>query len=104
MTQLLLDQPVRSSKSDDPDIGDLIEMFVDESAVRATQMQTLFARGEFEQIQRLAHQLRGAGGGYGFDGLTRLAAVLEAACEQGDPGDIADALHETVSYVIRMEC
>lgn len=104
MSQLVLDRRVRSSKSEDPDFCDLIEMYVGESAVRATQMQTLFARGDFEQLQRMAHQLRGSGAGYGFEQLSDLATSLESACETGDPCDIAEALHDTVGYLIRMEC
>jgi HPt (histidine-containing phosphotransfer) domain-containing protein len=104
MSQLVMDRPVRSSKSADPDFGELIEMFVGESSVRATQMQTLFARGDFEQLQRMAHQLRGSGAGYGFELLSDLATSLESACENGDPCDIAETLHDTVGYLIRMEC
>lgn len=104
MSQLVLEGPVRSTKADDPDYTELIEMFVDETAVRASQMQTLFSRGDVDQLQRMAHQLRGAGCGYGFDHLTPLAGRLEKACEQGDPADVAGALHDVVAYLGRMSC
>jgi DNA-binding response OmpR family regulator len=42
------------------------------------------------RIRRLAHQLRGSGGSYGFPEVTRLAAVVEAAPADRLPGDVAE--------------
>ena len=55
------------------------------------------AGGRWQDTGELAHQLRGAGGSFGYPGLSRCARVLETAAEQGDAVAAQAALQELLA-------
>ena len=61
----------------DPDFADLVVEFVDGLSERLAEMQQTLDEGDYEALRRMAHQLKGSAGGYGYPGLTDLASVLE---------------------------
>ena len=69
--------PVVSILSGDPDMLELIQLFVDEIPERARSLRDFWERKEFAELRRIAHQLKGAGGGYGFPTLGNAAGTLE---------------------------
>jgi HPt (histidine-containing phosphotransfer) domain-containing protein len=58
--------PLRSSLAGDPDMAELVDMFLEELPQRLTVLTTAVDAGDIETLRRLAHQLKGAAGGYGF--------------------------------------
>jgi len=74
-----------SSLGNDPELGELVEMFVDEMPGRVDRFEKLFAEKNWEELRRAAHQLKGAVGSYGFDVITPKAAQLEEAVKQRRP-------------------
>ncbi len=85
--------PIFSRYHADPDMAEIIAMFVAELPDRVLAMDEALQRGEYHQVQRLAHQVKGAGGGYGFDQITQSAAQLETAAKASDRGPTIDALN-----------
>ncbi len=71
-----------SSLGADPDLGELVELFVAEMPERVATFRGLFARQQWEELRRAAHQLKGAAGGYGFSQISPCAARLENAIRQ----------------------
>jgi len=69
---------LRSEFAGDPDMQEILVLFVQEMPERVTQMQEAWDQGHFDAVKRLAHQLKGAGGGYGFPSLGVEAAKLES--------------------------
>lgn len=76
-------QPIHSELHDDPDLGELVELFVGELPAKMRVLRESFAAGRTEDVRRLAHQLRGSAGSYGFDGLTQQAGRVEDALRAG---------------------
>jgi HPt (histidine-containing phosphotransfer) domain-containing protein len=76
-------EPIRSLYEDDPDMLEIVREFARELPERARALEERCAAGHLAELQRLAHQLKGAGGGYGFPRITELAASLESALKQG---------------------
>jgi signal transduction histidine kinase/CheY-like chemotaxis protein/HPt (histidine-containing phosphotransfer) domain-containing protein len=79
-----------SSYADDPDMQEAIEEFVATlptriAAIERHQNEQNHEEQNLEELRRLVHQLKGAGGGYGFDSITQLAAEVERALKEGDP-------------------
>lgn len=70
----------------DADFADLIRDFVDSMPGRLAEMEAALAQQDFATLKVLAHRLKGSGGGYGYDILTRKGAELEQQA--------ADALFE----------
>jgi signal transduction histidine kinase/CheY-like chemotaxis protein len=75
--------PLRSDFADDPDMAEIIDSFVAGLAGRAEALREAVAEGRREEVQHLAHQLKGAAGGYGFAPITAVAAELELAAARG---------------------
>ncbi|NOG54626.1 MAG: Hpt domain-containing protein [Planctomycetes bacterium] len=95
--------PVVSEFADDPDMLELVEMFVDELPQRVQSLQSSFESQMMDELLRLSHQLKGACGGYGFPSLSEAAAELEGLLKSGagDPGQIEAAMNELVDLCRR---
>jgi HPt (histidine-containing phosphotransfer) domain-containing protein len=72
----------RSIFADDPEMVDIIEMFVSEMPQRIAEFRDCWERRELDRLARLAHQLKGAGGGYGYPALGEAAGKLEQTLKQ----------------------
>jgi HPt (histidine-containing phosphotransfer) domain-containing protein len=78
-------EPIRSVFEGDPDMLEIVREFALELADRAAEIESTFASGDNSRLQTIAHQLKGAGGGYGYQPITDTAALLEQALKQGNP-------------------
>lgn len=72
-----ISDPLYSIFGGDPEMGELVEAFIDRVPARRRTLCELFAEGNWNELERVAHQLKGAAGSYGFDMLTDVAARLE---------------------------
>jgi HPt (histidine-containing phosphotransfer) domain-containing protein len=82
---------------DDRDLADIVALFVEEMPLRVRHLQAHFGCANWDELARLAHQLKGAAGSYGFDQLTPFAARLEKTVRNGEPqAAVRDALEELV--------
>lgn len=93
---------VYSEFAADPEYRELLEMFDEALPERRRSLTDAFRVGNFQELLTLAHQLKGAGGGFGFPGLTDFAAVLEEACKAADATRIAAALDQLLAYMHRI--
>jgi HPt (histidine-containing phosphotransfer) domain-containing protein len=93
---------VRSEFDNDPDYRDLLEMFAAALPSRAEALRDAFTAARFGELRVLAHQLKGAGGGFGFPGVTELAGQLEQVCPAGDAEVIRAALDRLLAYLGRI--
>ncbi len=71
------DQTQFSLDVNDPDDIELIEMFLEELPSRIETLHSVAQSGDFSQMNRLAHQLKGAAPGFGFDPIGSAAGILE---------------------------
>ncbi|MGE3779315.1 MAG: Hpt domain-containing protein, partial [Pirellulaceae bacterium] len=62
--------PLYSRLGNDPDLSDLVEMFVEGMADRIARLEDACARRDWTNLRKTAHQLKGSAGGYGFDTIT----------------------------------
>ena len=93
--------PVRSADADDPAFQELIEMFVAALPEKHHSLEEAYRNGAIDELCRHAHQLKGAGGGYGFADLSVRAAELEDACKSQDRERIGRNLAAVLVY---LEC
>jgi len=71
--------PIYSPLGTDPDFEDLVEWYVAEMPERLVRLQSLFAASSWDDLRRVAHQIKGSAGSYGFPQLTPLAGRLESS-------------------------
>lgn len=86
-------EPLTSDFADDPDMVEIIEMFIDGLSDRIESITTAFEDRNFTTVSGIAHQLKGAAGGYGYPSLSELAFEVEHLAKQNaDDAQIEDAL------------
>jgi signal transduction histidine kinase/ActR/RegA family two-component response regulator/HPt (histidine-containing phosphotransfer) domain-containing protein len=68
---------LRSTYADDDAMREVLEQFVAELPGHVRKLTHLMESERLEDLRRLTHQLKGAGGGYGFAGITEYAARAE---------------------------
>jgi len=81
-------EPIRSVYEDDPDMAEIVQEFAAELPGRAAEIEQTLASADYNRLKTLAHQLKGAGGGYGFDRITEVAATLEEAVKSESGPDL----------------
>ena len=82
-----------SQLAGDPELRELIELFVHELPQRLAKLRLAACANNLPEVGRLAHQLKGAGGSYGFPVLTEAAHELERAAHViQSSGDVCRAL------------
>ena len=92
--------PLRSLFEDDPDLRDLVVLFVDELGGRVDSIRAAFDARDLAGLQNISHQLKGAAGGYGFDPIGDAAGRLEYEL-LGDEADLS-CLSERVEDLITL--
>jgi len=91
-------QALFSTLAEDPDLAEIVEMFVDEMPERVESILDCFESQDWEGLRRVSHQLKGAAGSYGFTPITPCAAILEEAIKQTKAEDeICKAVKDLVA-------
>jgi HPt (histidine-containing phosphotransfer) domain-containing protein len=94
---------IYSSLATEPGFADLVATYVNDMPSRLQQLEAQFQAGNWDELRRLAHQMKGAAGSYGFDTITQQAARLEAAAARRDSiADIELNLSELKQLCARM--
>ena len=65
-------------------------------------MREALASQDFETVRTVAHGMKGAGGSYGFDRISDMAAVIEQAAKTRDSSTIEHDLQVLDSYLNRI--
>ncbi len=86
--------PILSTHAADPDMRELIQLFIDELPERVRSIQDFWQRRELNELTRIAHQIKGAGGGYGFPTLGAAAGVLEHELTSTPTPDLASVARQ----------
>ena len=76
--------PILSDFVADPDMRELVEFFVSALPERVEALQAALSESRPRDLQRLAHQMKGAAGGYGFPALGTAAAALEGTLKENE--------------------
>ena len=96
-------EPLRSEYAEDPDLADLVPEFVSGLPGRVCEMRKALQNGDFTRLADLAHQLKGAGGGFGYPSITQAARDLESAAKESDHEAAALALRTVAEFSRRAE-
>ncbi|MGC4096652.1 MAG: response regulator [Nitrospira sp.] len=81
----------------------LIPKFLANRKKEVAAMQDALAKQDFETVRNIAHGMKGAGGSYGFDRVTEIAAVIEQAAKMTDASVIQRDLPLLDLYLERVE-
>jgi HPt (histidine-containing phosphotransfer) domain-containing protein len=87
----------------DADLEELMPRFMENRREDIKAIESALAAGDFETIETVAHGLKGSGGGYGFDEITRIGIALERAAKVQSRGDIQKSLDHLARYLTQVE-
>ena len=76
-------EPLHSDYRDDDAMRPIIRLFLMELPDRRQTLAALRQAGDMVAFRRLVHQIKGAGGGYGYPSISLAAAQLERCLEAG---------------------
>jgi CheY-like chemotaxis protein/HPt (histidine-containing phosphotransfer) domain-containing protein len=94
---------VTSALADDPDMKELIAQFTRQLPQSVSELQRQLDQGNLEELARIAHRMKGAGGGYGFNQITELAATAEKAINDAAPLEsITGRVNELIALIRRV--
>lgn len=81
------------------DLEPLIERFMSNSLSDLSAMRASLKHDDFETVQRLGHNAKGSGLGYGFLVLGEIGRRIEDAAKKGDSVAVAYELDELERYL-----
>ncbi|MBN2580833.1 MAG: CHASE domain-containing protein [Pirellulales bacterium] len=91
---------IRSQFADDPELVAILPRFIQRLPEKMQALEDALENHRYEDLERLAHQLKGSGGGYGFPALTEVALRLQEAAKASEAAEATQAL-EHVAEVCR---
>lgn len=83
-------QPLRSTLANDPEMLELVAMFVADLSKRREAIEAAMQGRRLDDLRRLAHQLRGASASYGLAPLGEAAGRVEDAIKRVDGQEMTD--------------
>ena len=96
---------VYSRLATDPDLRDIVDMFVEEMPGRVANLLSQLDAADWDGLRRTAHQLKGAAGSYSFDAISPSAGKVEAAVRDAEPEQrIREMVKELVDLCNRTRC
>ena len=86
-----------------PKFADLIPSFLENRRHDVVAMLEALDRGDFATVENLGHGMKGAGGSWGFEGVTDIGADLERAAGSADNEASRKSVDELTRYLDRVE-
>lgn len=87
----------------DPDLQEIIPDFFAIRRKDLEKIDLLLQQGDYAGIGRIGHNLKGAGGGYGFDAISEIGQRLEQAADRCAVGEIGLCASELADYIDRVD-
>ena len=95
------EKSLASNFASDPAMAELIAFFAGDLDHRIQDIRRSLEENNLDALNRLAHQLKGSAGGYGYPSIGHAAAKLEAATMQAESGQ-AKSLQASADELIAL--
>ncbi|MBU4399903.1 MAG: Hpt domain-containing protein [Planctomycetes bacterium] len=100
-----IEECIYSRLEGDSELADILCLFVEEMPARVAKLLLHLDEGNWEELRRTAHQLKGAAGSYGFEPLSPSANRVERAVRDNEPEEqIRESVLELVDLCGRVRC
>lgn len=83
----------------DSDLEDLIPRYLENRHKDIELIKQLLSEGNLSEIQRIGHSMKGSGGGYGFDEISKIGKGIEEAAMQGDSNEIEQLINRLTQFL-----
>lgn len=86
----------------DSEVQSIVPAFLDNRRRDCLTICSLLEGEAFREISALGHRMKGSGGSYGFDDISRIGEVIEKAAHATDKKTISNAILQLSSYLERV--
>ena len=93
----------RISVSISRDLEDIVPIFLANRSKDLLTLRTAVVTQDFPTIQTLGHRMKGDGGGYGFNQISTIGAVMELAAKRHDHQAIEQHIAELEDFLKRVD-
>jgi HPt (histidine-containing phosphotransfer) domain-containing protein len=90
-----------STCENDPVIAEVLSEFIAALPAEVASLQSLLENHKLAELRVAVHQLKGAGGSYGFQSLTQAAAVAEQSLKSDESIESIKAQVDSLCALIR---
>lgn len=87
----------------DASFAPLVPKFITNRKKEVATMREALAAQAFDTVRKISHGMKGAGGSYGFDRISEMAAVIEQAAKTGAHDTIDRELTGLDFYLERVQ-
>jgi len=87
----------------DQDFEDIVPEFIESVHENVEEMKASLNANDIQSIQRIGHNLKGTGGGYGFEKLSELGGKIEESAKNTNTDAIHKLITEISDYLSRVE-
>jgi HPt (histidine-containing phosphotransfer) domain-containing protein len=92
--------PLKSDLAGDPEMLELVQMFLAEMPDRLRELEGAWSAEHREALSRLSHQLKGCCAGYGFPSVGQAAGALESGLK--DPSRELESLKREFESLVEL--
>jgi CheY-like chemotaxis protein len=85
------------------EVEDLVPQYLDRLRSDLAGLAAALQGGDYDAIRVMGHNMKGSGGGYGFDAITKIGASLEAAAKKESDGLIGTGISALGDYLDRVK-
>lgn len=87
----------------DRDFQDIVPQYLGNRRDDIVKIRSYVEAENYQPVRRLAHQMKGSGGGYGFDRITDIGAMMEQAAAEENAEEIINQVLDLEDYLNRVE-
>ena len=87
----------------DAELQAIVPKYLGNRAKDCDAIRQHVAAGAYADIKRLGHNMKGTGGGYGFEEISRLGGEIEAAAMNNQSERLLVLVDELASYLARVK-
>ena len=87
----------------DPDMEELIPGYLENRWEDIRVTTESLEKNDYETIRVLGHDMKGTGGGYGFDAITLIGKSLEQAAKDQNQDEVRKIVQDLTDFLNRVE-
>lgn len=87
----------------DAELAELVPFFMELRRQNIAEIVSALEKADFERVRWLGHNIKGAGGSYGFDRVSALGLALERAAVARDGRKVGRLVAELTDYLERVQ-
>ena len=87
----------------DPDMQELIPGYLENRWEDIRSIMESLEKNDYKTIQVLGHDMKGTGGGYGFDAITLIGKSVEQAAKDQNQDEVRKLVQDLTDFLNRVE-